>query len=498
LVAQIALYNDMGRDSNMSSLLDASVSELVQQIQHRSLSPIALVDAQISRIQSVNPSINAMVVNWFDDARRDAETADKLLQSTSSRKTLPPLLGIPFTVPETLGIKGMPQTGGSVYRWNATAPKDATVVHRLRRAGAIVLGVTNVPESEFWPETHNLIYGRTSNPWNIHHTSGGGCGGEAALVSMGGSPFGLGTDFNGSIRIPAAFCGVVAHKPTGRLVPCSGRWPAFPQTLAPMTGCGPITRRVADLSLILRIIAGPDNIDNSVQLQHIRNPCGVNIEQLQVFSLDTLGRTSMSTVMKNVLHQSAEHLASCGAAVTALPSDHIKGAFAIWSSMFTTQAGERLVDVLGNGTEIPVVREALRFAVGRANHTSSALLMALAETIQHTRLGKNKSRLAQGLALQTTLEEQLGENGVLLIPPYSRPAPRHRGTLATPFDFILTALFNAMEFPATIVPVGFDTNGMPIGIQVIAKRGNDHLTIAVAQQLEKEFGGWVRSQPVEV
>jgi len=207
------------------SLLFRSATELARMIRDREVSSRDVVEAHIRRIEEVNPSLNAVVATRFDDAREEARRADVLISRASAPGDVSPLCGVPCTVKEAFALEGMPNTGGLLSRKGKVARQDATTVSRLRSAGAIPLGVTNVSELGMWVESNNLVYGRTASAHGRRRTSGGSSGGEGAIVSAGGSPFGLASDIGGSIRVPAFFNGVFGHKPTGGLVPNSGQFP---------------------------------------------------------------------------------------------------------------------------------------------------------------------------------------------------------------------------------------------------------------------------------
>jgi fatty acid amide hydrolase 2 len=199
-----------------------------------------------------------------------------------------------------------------------------------------------------------------------------------------------------------------------------------------------------------------------------------------------------SAVQRGV-RNAAEALAARGARIAELPPSRLRNAFAIWSAMLSRTEGHSYKEILGDGKPIALTRELVRLVRGRSAHTVPALSVALIEALLGwtARFG---AFAEAGLKMRAALEEELGPNGVLLHPPYSTPAPRHSQPLLRPFDFMCTGLFNVLEFPSTAVPVGFDA-GLPIGVQVIGRRGNDHLTIAAAAAIEEAFGGWVRAEP---
>src|ERR1700719_2082354 len=238
-----------------------SASELANAIRSKQLSSKSIVDAHLEQIAKVNPKLNAVVQLTADSARKEADEADAALARGEIKG---PLHGVPVTIKDTLETSDVICTGGTKGRANHVPKADATAVARLRAAGAIVLGKTNVPELAGAIETDNLVYGRTNNPYDLARTPGGSSGGEAAIVSACGSPLGLGTDAGGSIRIPAHFCGLAAIKPTSGRVPRTGQFPLPMGARNAVFHVSLIARHVDDLALALPIIAGPDFRDHSI------------------------------------------------------------------------------------------------------------------------------------------------------------------------------------------------------------------------------------------
>ena len=278
------------------NLHTCSAMDLSRMLRNRSLSPVELLEAHIKRIQIVNPHVNAFVENRYETARMEARAAEKVLRKADP-DSLPPLLGIPCTIKEFFAIEGMGWTGGLLSRKGMTASADSTAVSRLRAAGAIVMGTTNVPEGGLWMETYNKIYGRTRNPWNPERTCGGSSGGEGALVAAGASPFGIGSDVGGSIRIPAAFCGTVGHKPSGRLLPNTGHFPPAIGDAGAYLCSGPLCRRVEDLMPLLRVLAGPDGEDPLCRPFELGDPEQVDLKDLVVIPMASGGTTNVHPVM---------------------------------------------------------------------------------------------------------------------------------------------------------------------------------------------------------
>lgn len=480
----------------MSDLLNATAFELAGLIHDRQVSPIEVVAAHIERIEQINGRINAVVAQRFEAALADAHDAEIRVMSTSDASSLPPLLGVPFTVKEFYGVQGLPQSAGIVSRRDCRATEDAEAVRRMRNAGGIVLGVTNVPEGGMWMETYNNIYGRTTNPWDAKRTSGGSSGGEAAIIAAGGSPFGIASDMGGSIRIPAAFCGIVGHKPTGRLVPNTGYFPKLDGEISAFLATGPLARRVSDLMPLLRLMAGPDQSDPVVKRWRLGDPNKVDMRNVVVHPIEANGSLFVWPAVRHAVQAAAKALEARGARVETRSSLRIRKAFTIWSAMMSEAAEVTYGDILRDGRDISLVKELFKLPLLQSNFTAPALIMSVLDSLFAKLFGKYLGGIvAAGKALQAEIESELGPNGVILHPPYTRTAPHHRWPVLTPFDCACTQIFNVMEFPVTAVPVGFDKKGLPLGIQVVGRRGNDHLTIAVAQALEEEFGGWVRADP---
>lgn len=472
-----------------------SAMALARMIRQREVSPVEVVREHIERIDAVNPAINAVVAERFEAALDEARAAETRVMREPP-EDLPPLLGLPYTAKEYIMAKGMPLTAGIWSRRGIAADRDAVTVQRLRDAGAILVGITNVPEGGLWLETYNDVYGWTVNPWDPARSAGGSSGGEGAIVAAGGVPFGLGADIGGSIRIPAAFCGTVGHKPTGRMVPNTGFWPPCEATeLSGYLVCGPLCRKAEDVMPLMRILAGPDGVDTVVRAWTLGDADAVDLRDVTVYPLESNGRTRVSPAYRQAIRDAAAALRARGATIAELDVPRMKKAFAIWSAMLSTGGGPSYAEVIGNGRTLQPGREFVRLALRRSRHTLPAVAIVALEQLTKPLTGVAARAVAEGRALQAELEARLGPHGVILHPPYSRPAPRHRSPMLTPFDFVCTGLFNVMEFPSTVMPVGFDDEGLPLAVQVIAKRGNDHLTVAVASALEAALGGWRRADP---
>ncbi|MGB0591281.1 MAG: amidase [Myxococcota bacterium] len=470
----------------MNELIESPATVLAARIRTGELTARAVLEAHIARTDQVNPAINALVVERFDAARGEADEADARIAAASAEAILPPLLGVPFTAKEFMQVEGLPNTAGSVYRMGQTASKDAPVVTRMREAGAILLGLTNVPEGGLWMETYNAVYGRTNNPWDLKRTCGGSSGGEGALVAAGGSAIGVGADVGGSIRLPSGFCGIVGHKPTGGLVPTQGHWPTIGDGSDPALTVGPMVRCVADVLPILRVMAGEE-----AGLPSTLPPLG----RPRLHVLDGTGAWGVQRVVKRGVQSAAGALEAAGAQrAPERPKLLLKGLDA-WATSLLGAGGESFDSLMSGGGRVPLLKEMALATVGRSKHIAPVLIVLALERMLSGVGGDNEKGRARIVAMRAELEALLGEDGLLLCPLYPTVAPRHGVPLWRPFGFLWTAVFNAMHFPVTVVPVGFDAKGVPLCVQIVGPRGADVRTIAAAACVEAALGKWSPAEP---
>ncbi|MCA9772039.1 MAG: amidase [Myxococcales bacterium] len=471
----------------MNELLALGALALARRIAARDVTPQEVVDAHIARIEAVNPVLNAVVAPRFDEARAEARRAtDALAGGARSRG---PLHGVPCTIKECFEMPGRPWTGGSLLREGRVGLREATVVRRLREAGAIVLGQTNNPEALMWFETTNRIYGRTSNAHDPRRTSGGSSGGEGAIIGAGGSPFGMGSDVGGSIRFPAAFNGCVGHKPSGGLIPITGHWPDPGGAINRINTVGPLGRRVEDLRALVGILAGPDGEDPGVYLS-FRADEPIDAMRVRVRFFESNGVARPSAEVAAAVRRAATALAERGFDARRWRPPHLKRTGEMWLGTLAASGGASVAEVIGDGRAVAVGSEFLRWMLGLSPHTFPALLAALGEGAARTFPGYFEPMRELGLTMYRHLEAELGDHGVLVSPVYPTTAPRHGSTFLKPHTATYCGVWNALEMPSTVVPVGFTPGGLPLAVQVAALRGRDALTLWVAERLEETFGGW--------
>jgi len=471
-------------------LLTLSGTKLAEMIKKREVSSVDVVRIHIEQIKRVNPVINAVVKERFEEALNEAKELDQKLRSNADEDNRV-FAGVPCTIKECFAFKGFPNTGGLYSRRNFIPQDDATVVKRIKESGAIPLGITNVPELCMWMETYNTFYGRTNNPYNPRRIVGGSSGGEGAIISAGGSPFGIGSDLGGSIRMPAFFNGIFGHKPTGGLVPNTGQFPRTENEAMRYLTSGPLARRAEDLMPLLRILTGPDGEDPSCLRMELGEPEKVDIRSLMFFNVEDNGVFDVSRDLRMAQKRVVSYLQSKGCQVTTVRISRLKRSLDIWASMLSSAGGKTFSELLGDGRKINLFIEFLKLCINRSNHNLPALVLALIEKFPKLTPSRTKRFVEMGKGLKEELTKMLGKNGIMLYPSYVKPAPLHREPLLKPFHWVYTAIVNVMEMPATQIPLGLNENGLPLGIQAIAAPGNDHLTIAVALEMEKAFGGWV-------
>ena len=473
----------------MAEPLLASAQALARAVREGEISACELLELHLAHIRTVNPSINALVVERFEQARREAKEADRVRLACDPEQ-LPPLHGVPCTIKECFAVAGMPQSAGLVARKSFRATKDASAVRRLKDAGAIIMGLSNTSELCMWMESYNHVYGRSRNPYNLDRIVGGSSGGEAALIGAGASPFGLGSDIGGSIRGPAFFNGVFGHKPSGGLVPGTGQHPnAEGEALSYLT-TGPICRRAEDLMPLLSILAGPDGVDTACNARPLGDPATIKIDALEVHVVEDNGRWPVSAQMRAAQWRAADALAARGAQVKVAQFEGLRHDMEIWSAMLSAASDKSFGHMLSDSGHFSLGRELCKWLFKRSHHTFPALgLVALERLVGAYRAGTRRN-VARGMALRDELETHLGPHGVMLYPPYPTVAPPHGKPLFPPVYWAYTAIMNVMKFPVTQVPLGLSDEGLPLGVQVAAVDGNDHVTIAVALALEESLGGW--------
>ncbi|GIY00546.1 fatty-acid amide hydrolase 2-B [Caerostris darwini] len=461
-----------------NELLYLSAATLAEKIRKAEVSSEEVVKAYIQRIDEVNGLINAVVGSRYAEALDEARFADQLVRSgtltVAEMAEQLPLLGVPFTAKEAILIKGLPSTCGLVCRKGMIADEDSEPVQRLRACGAIPLALTNTSEICMWWETYNKLHGRTNNPYDTTRTVGGSSGGEAALIAAAGSVIGVGTDLGGSIRLPAFFTGIFGHKPTQGIVPRGGQFPPALDEIAPYVAVGPMTRYATDLKLMLSAFIGRE------ATQQLRLFAPVDIRSIKVYYMlddgGSPGSSPVSQEIKDGIKRVASILSMEGLTVQEINLKYMKLGFLIWCAYLSTVKEQRISNIMkGEVKKDPdgAHREMWKWLSGKSEHTFPVILNACAQDHLAPLMRKPLEFFIQcGDRLKAELLSLLeSEPAVFLYPTFPHVAAHHGQILANPFNANYSVVFNAMSLPATQCPLGYGSNGMPFGVQIVTAPG---------------------------
>ncbi len=455
-----------------------SATELAAKIRDKTLSPVEVVTAHLERIDAINPKLNAIVI-FAHDALDKAREAEEAIMRGSD---LGLLHGVPYTLKDCVETKGLQTTQGSKLFAGFISKKDATVYTRLKEAGGILLGKTNMPEFALWWETDNLVFGRTNNPWNLERIPGGSSGGEAAGIAAGLSPLGVGTDLGGSIRSPSHFCGAVGLKPTLGRVPYTG---VQPQTMLRAFHAGPIARTVNDVALGLSVMAGMDGLD--IFSLPVPVPDYTDLDapprKLKVGWSSTSGTAVQPDVQERV-EEAANALSGLGMEVdqVEIPGLEQKDAGNITSIVFRMEAGLYLRSISSSRESelTPLLRQRFFDSPDRS-------------------IEEYLDAIAQWESLRQEVAEYFTHYDLFLCPTAPMPAFPHGQTEFTIEDRKLagrhalrcTLPWDLTGSPAISIPFGCSSEGLPIGVQLVG-RHFDELTLLRASKAFESYIGDVR------
>lgn len=466
-----------------------SATELAAAIRAGETTSREVVGAHVELLRRANPTLNAIVADRYEAALADADAADARVAAAEDPAMLPPLLGVPCTIKESIALAGMPNAAGLVARSAFRSEASAPAAQRLIDAGAIPLGVTNTSELCMWIESNNHLYGRTRNPYDATRIAGGSSGGEGAAVGSGGSPVGLGSDVGGSIRGPAFFNGVFGHKPSCGIVPMTATYPPASGEIARMVANGPLVRRAEDLMPVLRALAGPDDGDPTTHdAPALGDPDTVSLAGLRVVIAEDAFVSPISRELLAARERAAGALVAAGARIERVSMRSMRGIY----EPFLASLGDgdtTLTDLMIGEGALPVTWRGL-FSRGGPHTIPTRLLIGAERVSARAPQGRLKRAVEAGRAFAAEVAETIGD-GVLLHPPYPNVAPRHGRTVGRLWWIHPMAVFNLAAVPVTEVPLGLGSAGLPVGVQVAAAPGRDHVSIAVALELERVFGGWV-------
>ena len=447
------------------------LTEIAALVRERKLSPLEAVDAHLKQIERLNPKLNAFVTLFGEQAREEARKAE----NTTDRG---PLFGVPLTVKDSFDYAGAPTYCGSRFL-GKTATEDSTAVKRFRGAGAVILGKTNTPEFLANYESDNYIIGRSNNPWDLERTPGGSSGGEAAAIASRMSAGGIGSDGGGSVRIPAHFCGIAGLKPTPGRVSAAGHVPAINHPGGLLGVAGPMARSVKDVKALFEVLSPYDLNDPFAAPVPLREP---QLEGLRIGVMEQFLKVPVQDVMRETVQTAARALETMGFPVDEFTPEGFERAPNVWAFFFT---------------DLPS-RATAKFIAGReqdAHWTGTEFLSKIAGTPEPG-WDKVLDMLAERDRLRISLMRQMETHRVLLLPPCGISAFRHRERgwqTATKkiglFEAMMPAtVFNLAGFPGLVVPYGFTADGIPVGIQLVARPYDEELLLEVGMRLEEARG----------
>ena len=459
-------------------IIRLSASELAHFIAQRQISPVEVMEAYLARIQRLNPAIGAFVSVDVERAMANARKAEVAVMSCYPSR---PLLGVPVSIKSCIDVEGLLCEAGSHLRKGCIASEDATLVARLKDAGAIVIGNTNTPEMLMAYHTKNSIYGQTNNPWDLSHTAGGSSGGEAAAIAACMSAAGIGSDGGGSIRVPAHFCGICGLKPTPGRIPATGHYPTCAGPFSLIGVVGPMARTVADLRLLFSVIAGYDLGDP------VSVPVAISAGMQDATRQLTIGyyeddECSFPTKETRLAIRSAAFaLQDAGFRIEPFRPHGLDRARELWEVIFV-QAGAALLKSLSKDRIAELssdLQEFLDMADSYPPLTAECLLNTLAKRDQ----------------LRAGVLSQMERFPVLLCPVSTIPAFRHEDAgwgERHPANYLRTMTYcqhyNLLGNPSAVVPVAASPAGLPIGVQVVGRPYKEEEVLDVAEVLDDKFG----------
>jgi len=499
-----------------------SAAQLAGLIAGGDVSAVEVVQAHIERIAQVNPTINAVVVARFEQALREAAAADA---RRARGDALAPLHGVPITIKECLDLIGTPSTFGMPSRRDDYPQVNDPHVQRLLDAGAIVIGKTNVPQALIYNESSNPLYGRTNNPWDTARTPGGSSGGEGAIIAAGGSPLGLGTDIGGSLRLPAAFCGIVSLKPTTLRTHDYSRFSAQPFEFAPIASVvGPMARDVADLILTMKLI-GARAHPRLPSPPPLGDAHTVDVSKLRVGFFTHDGLMTPSPAVARAVREAAAILRAAGAQVTEWTPPDLHRAAALYVRLLTANGASLFRAALARDKAEPQIAP-LYWLARRSKRTVQVIRCALALSRQ-TKFARQLDNIgfsaeeAQRFSAEADEYRQAfaaamaradgGPLDVVLSPACFSPAWPHGASRELITGGAYCIVYNLIGYPSGVVPVtrvqpgeavarpcsldivdiaarrvDIGSAGLPVGVQVAARPWHEHIALAAMKVIQDE------------
>jgi len=463
-----------------------SAVEMCSNVRNKKISPVELADAHLAKIERLNPKLNAFIQIDSERVRQQARNAETAVMSGWE---LGLLHGVPISIKASIDVAGMKCEAGTRLREGYVAQNDAPLVERLRRAGAVILGMTNTPELLMAWETDNALYGRTNSPWDLERTPGGSSGGESAAIASGMSAGGIGSDGGGSIRVPAHFNGICGLKPTPGRIPATGHFPPSGGPFALIGVVGPMARTIADLKVLFEVTQGPDDGDICAAPVPLRWPTPNELKHLKIGYFEDDGRTSVTPEIRSAVRFAADALRHAGFQVEPFRPDGLEQARILWKKFFVKMGGMLIAPMFAGREQDanPILKQFLEWSEAEPKLSEHDVI----------------DTWIQRDMLRASFLDQMRKYPILLCPPAAIPAFRHgernwmvEGKNVEYLDaWSYTEWFNLLGNPAAVVPVTHSEQALPVGVQIVGRPWEEEQVLSIAAIVEASCNAW-RVPPV--
>jgi amidase len=486
----------------MHNLVFLPASQLAEMIRDREVSAVEVLDAHLAQISKHNSSLNAICTLDADNARTRAMQADSALASGENWGALH---GVPVTIKDIFETAGLRTTAGYIPLKAYVPKQDATVVARLKAAGAVILGKTNMAELAGDYQSTNSLFPRANNPWNLSYTPGGSSGGSAAAVAAGLSPLDLGNDFGGSVRQPAHFCGVYGLKPTDRRISTAGmipEVPGMPLCIRQMMTVGCFARSLSDIRLCFSLIAGADLRRPDVPPVPLDTPSGKSLQNLKIAWIDEWKEVPVSSEIRSAMSAIAQKLSAEGVQIERWRPQN----FDLSAILYLYMQIAAYTNIYAQPKDRYIVQRSLKLIWRTATQGDKKLRQlgdfsrVLPEMLNPSLKGYFEA-LTERDRFTAQIDRALEPWDVWLCPVAATPAFAHCPAWST-IDIdgkayphgvangAYTMPFNLSGHPAVVIPIGQTQNGLPIGMQIIGKRWREMELLAIAQEIDKAIGAF--------
>jgi len=469
----------------------APATVMLRALRERQISSVELLELHLHRIERYNPILNAIVIPDYDNARRVATEAD----AARVRGEDAPLLGLPLTIKDCIYVKGLPTTGGVPERAAAISEVDAQLAARVRSAGALIMGKTNVPPYAGDHQSNNPIFGRSNNPWDLERTPGGSTGGGAAALAAGLTPLEFGGDLGGSIRVPAAFCGVYGHKPSETAIPRSGHFPGppTPNAAIAMAVQGPLARSAPDLELAFDVIVGADVGENVAWHLEIPPARHKRLADYRVAILPPLSWLPVDAEIMAALERLADQLSHAGAEVKRAQPEtfgDLRDYYRVYCSILSAITHTGLPEVKRRDSAVQMRARNDEFNDAFADGamaSASDYIIWFERREQYRAAYRAFFREWDIILAPANIVNAFPHTDV---PQWERILDVNGQQVSYALQLVYPALCNLSGQPGTAFPFGLTRSGLPIGLQAIGPYLEDRTPIHFAALVEQEFGGF--------